>query len=118
MKLRFLACLAIFFTLTSCGDEGEIPKGIFPVDRMKVIMFDVISAQEMAQVVANKDTTAARQKTFELYQQVFDIYKINREDFFKSFTYYEGHPDQLKVLTDSLYAYGTRKRQELYMKMK
>jgi len=113
----YWACITMFLLLTSCTGD-ELPKDVMPVNQMKLVMFDVISAQEMAQVIQHKDSNAVKQKTFELYQQVFDIYKINREDFFKSFTYYEAHPDQLKILTDSLYAYGTRKRQELYMKMK
>lgn len=118
MKLRYWACLIMFFLVVSCSDEDELPKGIIPVNRMKAIMFDVISAQEMAQLANAKDTNAVKQKTFELYQQVFDIYKISKDDFFKSFNYYEGHPNQLKILSDSLSAYGTRKRQEQYMRMR
>ena len=115
--MRFVLVIVMLSALLSCSSHEDVPAGIIPVTQMKFIMFDVISAQEFALIRNPKDSNAARQKTFELCQQVFDIYKINRSDFFKSFNYYESNPDKLKILSDSLYAYGARKRQEIYLKM-
>lgn len=82
-------------------------------------MYDVLAAQELAQSTTDlKDTTATKNKTFELYQQVFAIHKITREQFDKSFKFYESHPDKIKILFDSVSEYGSRKKQEQYMKMR
>jgi len=116
--MRTIFCITLFSLLVSCSSDDEVPRDIIPIPQMKFIMFDVITAQEAAGLTFTKDTTALKQKTFELYQQVFAIYKISRGDFFKSFHYYEANPDKIKVLYDSLTAYANRKRQELYQKLK
>ena len=115
--MRYVICMALACLIFSCSSNEGVPRDIIPIPQMKFIMFDVFNAQEFAQQVFPKDTTAAKQRTFELYQELFNIYKISREDFYKSFHYYESNPDKMKILTDSLNAYGNRKRQEMYKKM-
>lgn len=115
--MRYIVYAVLTCLLFSCSSNEGVPRDVIPITKMKFVMYDVFSAQELAQVNFPKDTTAAKQRTFQLFQQVFDIYKISREDFYKSFHYYEANPDKLKILTDSLNAYGNRKRQEMYKKM-
>ena len=116
MTIRYwLLCGVMCLLLWSC--TGDMPKNVMPIDTMKFVMYDVLSAQEMAQLIVDaKDTTATKNKTFELYQQVFAIHKITREDFDRSFKFYEAHPDKIKILFDSVTAYGNRKKNEIYMK--
>lgn len=100
-----------------CSCTPDIPKDIIPIDKMKFVLYDVMSAQEMAQAITDvKDTTATKNKTFELYEQVFATHKITRQDFDRSFKFYEAHPDKIKVLFDSVADYGNRKKSEVYMK--
>jgi hypothetical protein len=47
-----------------------------------------------------------------LYEHVFTIHHISKEDFYKSYRYYQQHPDKNKVLFDSLYAVVNRKKIE------
>jgi hypothetical protein len=49
-----------------------------------------------------------------MFQQVFAIHGITKDEFYKSYRYYEGHPDKNKILMDSVSAYATRQRLELY----
>lgn len=109
-------CIALGL-LWSCS--RDIPKDVIPIDKMKFIMYDVLYAQEAAQLsVDAKDTAATKSKTFELYDQVFAIHKITRQDFDRSFKFYEAHPDKIKILFDSVANYGNRKKSEMYMKMR
>lgn len=117
MMRYVLLCSVMCLSLWACSPG--IPRDVIPIDKMKFIMYDVLSAQEMAQSVVNaKDTTAVKNKTFELYEQVFAIHKITREDFDRSFKFYEAHPDKIKILFDSVTAFGTRKKTATYMQMR
>jgi len=118
MTMRYLLlCSMVCLSLVSCSPE--IPKDVIPIDRMKFVMYDVLSAQEAAQLMADpKDTTATKNKTFELYDQVFAIHKISRQEFDRSFKFYESHPDKIKILFDSVTAFGNRKKNEIYMKIR
>ena len=64
-----------------------------------------------------KDTVSLKLLSTQAFQQVFDLYHITKEEFYKSYRYYEEHPDKNNILMDSLSAYATRQRQELYKKM-
>lgn len=65
----------------------------------------------------NKDTLNLKLLATQAFQQVFDVHHITKDQFYKSYKYYEQHPDKNNILMDSLAAYASRKRQELYMKM-
>lgn len=111
-------CILMLCLLVSCSSEDEIPTDVIPVAQMKFIMYDVLRAQEVANLTNAKDSAKAKFRAAELYQQVFTIHKVSKDDFFKSFKFYESHPDKNKILFDSVSAYANRKRQDLYMKMR
>ncbi|HWB28790.1 MAG TPA: DUF4296 domain-containing protein [Chitinophagaceae bacterium] len=115
---RWIACVIVTSFLISCSSGDDIPRDVIPINDMKVIMYDVMCAQELAAVTNPKDTVAARDRTFELYQQVFAIHKITKDDFFKSFHYYEANPDKISILYDSISAYADRKKREMYMRIR
>ena len=75
---------------------------------MKAIMWDMVCADELYAESATKDSTLKIKKdNFRLYQQVFAIHKISKNTFYSSYRYYQSHPDEYKILMDSLQAYGT-----------
>jgi hypothetical protein len=63
-----------------------------------------------------KDTLNLKVLTTQAFQQVFDFYHITKEEFYKSYRYYEEHPDKNSILMDSLSAYAGRQREQLYIK--
>ncbi|HKB42904.1 MAG TPA: DUF4296 domain-containing protein, partial [Chitinophagaceae bacterium] len=46
----------------------------------------------------NKDTSSIK-----LYQQIFRIHHISKQEFQQSFSFYRSHPDLFKTVLDSLY---------------
>ncbi len=115
MTKHFLPFAIFIFLFAACSSD-DIPSDIIPINRMKFILFDVISADQFASTKYPKDTAALRKNSPVLYQQVFAIYKISKDDFYKSFNYYESHPDKNKELFDSVSAIAGRARQSLYMR--
>lgn len=104
MRLRFL--LLLF--LSACS-SNDVPKGVIPPDKMKVVLFDVMRADEFATNYISTDTTKnINEERIKLYETVFALHKTNKEAFYNSFDYYQKHPDQYKQLFDSLVAYTGR----------
>ena len=84
---------------------------------MKTVMWDVIQADEFANLLFAKDSTKnLKQETLKLYSKVFAMYKISNEDFERSYYYYRQHPVKEKELLDSLQTYGNKMREANYLR--
>lgn len=99
---RFLFCSLTCLLLVSCSGS-KVPEDVLPPQKMQAVLWDAMLADEMAGYYVQKDSSlSALSKHAELYQQVFSIHKISKDDFKKSLRYYEAHPDLLKPIFDSL----------------
>lgn len=112
--MKFLIVFFIVFFCAACNPDSKIPDDVIGIDKMKLIMWDMIRAGELARNNAWKDSVTF--KTTQSFQQVFSIYSITKDNFYKSYKYYEEHPDQNKILMDSITAYASRKRADLFVK--
>ena len=115
MHKYFLFCFITLFA--ACASEDDIPANIIPLDKMKFISWDMLRASEYAKDQFAKDSATKTKKTLTLYQQVFKIYAITKDQFYESTRYYQSHPDKNKILLDSIAEYAARKRQDLYKKI-
>jgi hypothetical protein len=116
MKQLFAIILTCIFAV-ACSSPNKIPDDIMGIDKMKPIVWDMLRAGALSQNIHKTDSTVLRKETFENYQQVFKVYGITKDDFYKSYNYYLQHPDKNKILIDSVIAYAGRQRAELYKKM-
>jgi hypothetical protein len=98
-----------------------VPAGIIPPDSMQVILRDVIMADQFATQYLLKDSLLkdsvrrnVKAETLQLYETAFRLHKISREAFRKSLDFYYSRPDLVKTMFDSLAAYETQHRNELY----
>lgn len=105
--------LMTYFFITACNLPGL--GGEMSVDEMKMIMWDMMKADELNNLQSTKDTGfAVKKMNFAYYEQVFKLHNISREQFYQSLKYYESHPPQMKILIDSLDQYAARERDKLY----
>jgi hypothetical protein len=103
-------CMIIF---VACSSPDETPPGIISAEEMKPLIWDVMKAQNLAQQMAKKDSTLNDSiETVRLTEKVFNIYKINKEEFKKSYDWYIKHPTVLKEIFDSLYFQKQRNTSE------
>lgn len=101
--------LLLVFTLVCCSSKNDVPRGIIPPDKMQLIIFDLLKADEFVNSFVIKDTSLNRNaEVMKLYQQVFTVHQVERDEFYKSYQYYQAHPDKSKMLIDSLTARQTR----------
>jgi len=99
-RLIILSFLLLCFF--SCSSD-TVPKDIIAPKKMEAVLWDVIMADEVADYYVQKDSTLkALDKHVDLYQKLFSIHKITKEQFRHSMQYYEKRPDLLKPIFDSL----------------
>ena len=110
-------CLAIVLLAgAGCADKGSVPSGILPLSKMQTVMWDMIQADQYAALSLVKDSARINTKTetLKLYEEVFRLHDVSREEFRKSYQYYLDHPELNQRLFDSLMSQGTRLRTESY----
>ncbi len=74
---------------------------------MQLVLWDLLRADEYVVNNASKDSTLnIKVKSIELYDQVFRIHNITKDEFQKSLDYYQSRPDLLKVILDSISSQG------------
>jgi len=97
----------------SCRNETKT--AIIPVDTMKLIMWDMMKADEWFNRKIVQDTNSIRNKEdVKMYEMVFKVHGVTRERYFASYRYYEGRPVSFKRLLDSLDALANRERIKRY----
>lgn len=105
--ISFLMCSIL---LVACGDKSS--KGTpIPIDKMKVVVLQLMKADEhFSRVSAVDSTWALQKKNVQFYQQIFDLNKVDRAQFYLQIEYLEKHPVEFKVLMDSVNELSKREK--------
>jgi len=114
--------MQVLFSLMAIGGlmaacKGNSKEQLLNINQMKVIVWDMLKADELYTVQQVKDSTFRKQKkNLEYYEKIFAYHKINRTTFYNAFAYYEAHPLQMRELLDSIDQYATRERNRSFMR--
>ncbi|MCX6262913.1 MAG: DUF4296 domain-containing protein [Bacteroidetes bacterium] len=113
--------LILFFLITIGGllaaCKGGGNEQVLSINQMKVIVWDMLKADELYAVQQGKDSTIRIQKkNLTYYETIFAYHKISRTTFYKAFAYYEAHPLQMKELIDTLDQYATREKNRSFQR--
>ena len=110
-----LVALSCFF-LFACTNTSRVPEGILPKKKMESILWDIVQVERYTTFYIMRDTSRKNPdlERFKMYDQVFDIHKVSRENFLKSYKFYLARPDLGKVIFDSISAKVERQREERY----
>jgi hypothetical protein len=115
---RIIACLlvGVMLAVSSCSDKNKVPAGVLPHEKMEAVMWDVIQSEQYSANYLAKDSAHINLKleNLRLYDEVFRLHHVSREEFQKSYQYYMGRADLAQVLFDSLLSKGNRLRTESY----
>jgi hypothetical protein len=107
MRITIFYIIFIVVVLIGCNQQSDV----IPPTQMKQIMWDMITADEWLKLAAKKDSSVIYKKQqTSLYNKIFTINKTTKEAFYSSYQYYQTHPNEMKILLDSLSAFGIRKR--------
>jgi len=114
IKSTSILVIIVYFLALSCSST---PKHVLPVNTMKVVMFDMLKADDWYARIIVGDTLMQRVKEdIPLYEQVFAVHKLTKKEFFDSYHYYEAHPVAYKELLDSLESYANNQKLKMLKK--
>src|SRR5215218_8460548 len=98
MRILFL----LSFCVWSCAGES-VPKGVLTPEKMQTVLYDLVRAEEFVDFSSIHDSTyKAFSKRSALYDSISNIHSITKETFQRSWQYYQGRPDLLKKILESL----------------
>ncbi|GGH74601.1 hypothetical protein GCM10011379_37340 [Filimonas zeae] len=109
--MKYSCIIALALIWMACGRSGS---DVLKPEEMKLVMWDMLRADEVASLEGIKDTVPNNllRHAVEKYGQVFAVHGITREQFYNSYRYYQEHPEEHKVLMDSLLAFGNRIKEQ------
>lgn len=100
--------LLVFFC--SCADSKHVPGQYLQPVQMQQVLMDLLIADAVNSLQISKDTAFKLQEQNKAAaEQVFKSYKISREQFEKSYSYYLSRPDLLQPIADSMAAIANRR---------
>jgi hypothetical protein len=101
--------------LCACSNKDDAPSGILPREKMESVLWDIIQAERYTSTYMAMDTSKnIKLENFKLYDQIFQIHGINKDEFIESYRFYLSRPDIARVLFDSITARSNREREDLY----
>ncbi len=111
-----LLFLLLFCFLIGCANKDSIPSGIISKPEMQKVMWDMIQADQFSKRFLIKDSAKKNVslETMKLYDEVFQLHHITRDEFQKSYQFYLGRPDIFKVIMDSLSVQANRRMHEVH----
>jgi hypothetical protein len=101
-----IACCGL---IISCSNKNNVPSDIIQPVQMQKILWDVLRADALSSEYARRDSTINQVAELKiLTEKVFQIHKISSATFDKSYKWYTGHQDVLKIVFDSLNSQAQR----------
>lgn len=110
MKSFFYLVLFSVVVLLSCSEDTG-PKPALSQMEMVPLVYQLMLVDEISVDYQNRDSTRRLDSVrARKYDQVFDLNKVDYKTFKESYDYYLARPDQLKLIFDSVEAFGNRDR--------
>jgi len=112
--------IIVFFLLVcvGCRSDQKVPGGVLEVNKMKMVMWDMLQAEEYVDNFLLKDSGKDRKtETLKMYAKVFSRHDISKETYTESYAYYKTHPVVEKILIDSLQSYAAAMKDKDYQRL-
>ena len=111
LALPFLVLFAI-----ACTNTTKTPTSVISKQKMEAVLWDLIQADRFSTLFLARDSAEVNisLENIKLYQQVFQVHKISKDDFIKSYKFYLSRPDITKVIFDSIAVKAERQRADIY----
>lgn len=100
--MKIVPVLAACFLIFSCGKSKGVPEGVLPVRDMTDIVWDLMIADELVAHRYPADLIKRLDSATAVYSQVAARHGTSKNQIQKSIRFYEGRPDLLQVIFDSL----------------
>ncbi len=101
--------------MLACGDADRTPSDVLPKNKMRDILLDmnyadVVGRDQVVDTARVSDTVREeRVKTY--YTQILQLHGVTREEFTRSYKFYESHPDRFESIYKEMGEIVKRKRE-------
>lgn len=103
MKYRVILVSMVF--VFACNQEKARPKDILSPDKLSYVLYDMMQADEFTNNFIIRDSTKnAKLENAQMYEKIFLLHATTKEQFQKSYKFYESDPQTLKIIFDSINA--------------
>ena len=108
MRYFFSFILLSSLLILSCRSDKKQPEGILPEKKLRVVLWDMMRADQfLTDFVFSRDTSLNKlNESMLVYNRIFAIHRVTKEEFQQSFRYYKEQPGLLKGLLDSVAAFN------------
>jgi len=109
--IKYLILLfACLYFLNACTKKDPI---LTPA-KMETVLWDIIQLEAYAQLIVAPDSQKMNVKKNALLQQkIFSLHGVNREQYYKSYEFYNERPDMMRVILDSITNKADRNRDKI-----
>ena len=113
--MRFILFCLVAILLFSCSGKDK-QQSVIPREKMEKILWDIIQADQYSSQFLKKDSAKlnVKEQTMKLYDEVFAVNHITREQFKASYQFYMEHPEITRSMFDSLAVRANLLRNEIY----
>ncbi len=102
--------IILSFILLGCQTKGAKDKRV-DMKIMQTVVWQLMQADEYYTRVSVVDSSwKADKKNVEFYQQIFDLNKVDRVEFYNTIDYLQRHPIEFKELMDSVNELSKREK--------
>ncbi len=114
MRIAFFSIALSTCLLFAC--RGSKRDGIILEENtMGKVLFDLLQADAFGEQYLRLDSQAKNTRIVAMQQQVFELNRISKEDFQKSYQYYSSNPKSMSRILDSIVSRSERSRSVLMM---
>ena len=100
--MRRIILLALVGSLAACS-KSKLPKDVLEPEKMQAVYWDYLRADIFANEHVRLDSSKnLALENAKLQLQVFQLHKISKEQFYKSYEYYLNHRELMKDMLDTM----------------
>lgn len=114
--MRYLLLVIAVIFVVACTNTTKIPEHVLPQQKMEGVLWDMIQAERFSTLFLFKDSAKIdlTVEKFNLYEKVFQIHNVSKDQFINSYRFYLSRPDLAKVMFDSISAKAERIKNDRY----
>jgi hypothetical protein len=99
-----LAAMIILVATCGCQSRQDVPSDILSTDKMEKVLFDMLRSGHMVNnFILSKDSSINKEQVqIEWLNKVLTFHAVSEQQFKKSFSYYQQHPELMAKVMDSI----------------
>lgn len=88
--------------LMACRQQSKVPDGVLPPAKMEAVLWDLIQADEVVNLIAANPQKNRYAIAVDRYQKAFSLHGTNKAQFQKSLDWYNTQPELMREVLDNI----------------